>query len=228
MKKMLMVSNGEHFAARFCKATLAILIGLALGTAFWVTSTATAQEMSPAKMIESHLPAGKTMQNAGKADFLAAVCEAVKANKPAAGQIVQAAVAAHPEWRKDVLRTAFSCVGSGDCRLLGRILHGAIEGSPGHASELTNLAVELAPDCAGSFQGPRGGGENMGEGIFGNPPGTNLNPPPGSIGGGGGQGNIVAVCFNGQTQFVTPERAQELLAQGGTLGACQVTSTVNQ
>ncbi len=217
MKKMFMVS----------KATLVLLIGLALGTAFWVASTSTvqAQGMSPTKMIESQLPQGKTTANASKADYLAAVCEAVKKFKSAARAIVQAAVSAKPQWKNDILRSAFSCAGD-DCRLLGRILRGAIDASPGDASALTDLATQLAPSCASSFGGGGHGGED--EGVFGVAPGTNLNPPPGSIGGGGGQGNIVAVCLNGQTIFVTPERAQELINQGATLGACQVTPSVNR
>jgi hypothetical protein len=225
MKKMLMVSNGEHLAARSLKTTFALLIGLALGTAFWVASTSAAPEgMSPTKMIESHLPAGKTTANASKADYLAAVCGAVKQFKASAGAIVRAAVTAHPQWKNDILRAAFNCVGTDDCRLLRAMLRGAIEGSPGSASDLTQLAVELAPACASSFGGGEPGGE--GEGVFGNAPGTNLNPPPGAIGG-GGQGTIVAVCFHNQTLFVTPERAQELVSQGARLGACQVTPTAN-
>ncbi len=181
--------------------------------------------MSPTKMIESQLPQGKTTANASKVDYLAAVCEAVKKFKSAARAIVQAAVSAHPQWKNDILRSAFSCAGD-DCRLLGRILRGAIDASPGDASALTDLATQLAPGCANSFGGGHGGED---EGVFGVSPGTNLNPPPGSIGGGGGQGNIVAVCVNGQTLFVTPERAQELINSGdATLGACQVTPSVNR
>jgi hypothetical protein len=225
MKKMLMVSNGEHFAARLIKATMVLLIGLALGTAFWAASTPSAQAagMSPAQMIESHLH-GKTLANASKADFLAAVCEAIKKNKSSARGIMQVAVSAHPDWKNDLLKSAFSCAGNDDCRLLGQILHGAIDGSPGSAAGLTDLATALAPGCASAF----GGAPVDTEGNFGNPPGINLNPPPGSFGG-GGQGNIVAVCVNGQTLFVTPERAQELVNSGqGTLGACQVTPVTNQ
>ena len=219
MKKMFMVS----------KATLVLLIGLALATAFWVasTSSAQAQGMSPTKMIESQLPHGKTTANASKADYLAAVCEAVKKFKSAARAIAQAAVSSHPQWKNDILRSAFSCAGD-DCRLLGRILRGAIDASPGDASELTDLATQLAPTCATAFGGGGGHGEE-GEGVFGIAPGTNLNPPPGSIGGGGGQGNIVAVCVNGQTLFVTPERAQDLINSGdATLGACQVSPSQNR
>jgi len=228
MKKLLMVSNGEHLVARIFKTTLLLLIGLALGTSFWVASmpVAQAQDMSPTKMIESQLPQGKTMESAGKADYLAAVCAAVKKWRSASPQIVRAAVEARPAWKRDILRTAFQCLGSDDCRLLVRVLRGAIAGAPDDASGLTETAIDAAPSCAGSFGGGGGGDDDDG-GNFGNPPG-NLNPPPGSLGGGGGQGNVIVVCFNGQTLFVTPQRAQELVNQGATVGACQVTPAVNQ
>ena len=73
-------------------------------------------------MIESQLPQGKTVQTAGKAEFLAAVCAAVKKYRSAAPQIVRFAVDAHPEWKKDILRTAYRCLGTDDCRLLNRVL----------------------------------------------------------------------------------------------------------
>jgi hypothetical protein len=226
MKKMLTVSNGAPFVTHIFRSTLLLLIGIALGTAFWVASTPITQaqgDMSPTKMIESKMKPGK----AGKADYLAAVCDAVKQWRSAAPQIVRAAVEAHPAWKKDILRTAFQCLGTDDCRLLSRVLRGAIAGSPNDASGLTETAIEAAPSCSSSFGGGAPGPGDEGEGNFGNPPG-NLNPPPGSIGGGGGQGNVIVVCFHGETLFVSPERAQELVGQGATVGACQVTATVNQ
>ena len=166
------------------------------------------------------------MQGATKADFLAAVCAAVKKYRPSAPAIVGVAIESHPAWKKDILRSAFQCLGSDDCRLLGRVLRSAISASPGDASGLTETAIDAAPGCAGSFGGGGNGGGDQGEGNFGNPPG-NLNPPPGSIGGGGGQGNVVVVCYLNQTLFVTPERAQELVNQGATVGACTTTTTTN-
>jgi hypothetical protein len=229
MKKLLMVSNGELFAARVLKTVLMLLIGVALGTAFWVASTpvAFAQE-SPSQMLASQLPAGKTMATASKQEFLAAVCSAVKKFRSAAPQIARAAADAHPEMKKDILRTAFRCLGTtGDCRLLNRVLHGVING--GDAQELTELAIELAPNCSDAFGAPPSGGHGE-EGNFGNPPGANLNPPPGSIGGGGGQGNVIAICHNGHTIFVSPQGAENHLNHhsGDTLGPCVVTAFQNQ
>ena len=88
----------------------------------------------------------------------------------------------------------------------------AIASDGSDASEMTDLAVHLAPACAGSFGGDNKGGVGAtvieGEGNFGNPPG-NVNPPPGSFGsGGGGQGNSVAVCHNGRTIFVAPQAVE--------------------
>ncbi|MGI9087527.1 MAG: hypothetical protein ACR2HH_07285 [Chthoniobacterales bacterium] len=232
MKKLLTVSNGQLFAARILKTIFVVLIGVALGTAFWVASmpVAQAQDMSPTRMIESQLPAGKTSASASKQEYLGAVCAAVKKFRNAAPQIVRVAVETHSEWKKDILRTAFRCLGPDDCRLLGRVLHAAISGNGSDASELTELAIELAPNCAGAFGDAKEGGhgEEQGEGNFGNPPG-NVNPPPGSIGGGGGQGNVVAVCHNGVTIFLTPQGAQDDLRRnpGDRLGPCVVTQSTN-
>ena len=103
MKKMLMVSNGGPRSARIVKATSVLLIGLALGTAFWVASTpvAHAQDMSPTRMIDVAAPTGRPAASASKQEYLAAVCEAVKKYRSAAPQIVHAAVSAHPAWKKD-------------------------------------------------------------------------------------------------------------------------------
>ena len=225
MKNLLTVSNGEKIAARILKAAVVLLTTCALGAMFWMASMPAAhgQNMSPAKMIESQLPAGKTMQTAGKADSLAAVCAAVQKFASAAPQIAGAAAGAHPEWKKDIMRTIFRCLGTDDCRLLGRVLRALSGGSD--ANELMELAIELAPNCASAF----GGGQGDDGGGFGNAPG-NLNPPPGSIGGGGGQGNVIAICHNGRTIFVSPQGAEFHLRNhpGDTLGACVVTPVTNR
>lgn len=231
MKKMLTVSNGQLLAARILKTTFVLLIGLALGTAFWVASmpVAQAQDMSPTKMLQSELPAGKTMSTASKQDYLGAVCAAVKKFRDAAPQIVRVAVESHPKWDQDILRTAFRCLGPDDCDVLGRVLRAAVSGNQADASGLTQLAIGLAPNCADTFPGHGGGGGGEpGEGNFGNPPG-NVNPPPGSVGGGGGQGNVVAVCHNGLTIFLSPEGAQQDLRNnpGDYLGPCVVTQNTN-
>lgn len=230
MKNMLTELNGGQFALRFVKATLVILIGFALATSLWMAGTpgAEAQSMTPQRMIEAELAEGQTVQNARKADLLSAVCAAVKKFRPSAPLIVRLAVEAHPDWKKDILRSAFSCLGTEDCRLLARVLRGAIAGAPGGANELTELAIDLAPSCAGGFGGGTPDDDDL-PGGFGSVP-LNQNPPPGSVGGGGGQGNVVAVCINDETRFFTPEGAEDALRNnsGATLGACQVTPESNR
>ncbi len=224
MKNLLMASNGERLAARIFKSATYLLTAFALATMFWVagTSTSHAQNMTPEKMIQAELPQGVAVATAGKADFLAALCAAVTKHRSAAPQLATFSVNLHPNWKKDILRTIFRCLGNDDCRLLGRVLRALSTGSD--ASELAELAVQLAPSCAPNF-----GGEPADEGGFGNAPG-NLNPPPGSIGGSGGQGNVIAVCFNGVTRFFSPEGAQAFLAAnpGAYLGACVVTPVQNR
>jgi hypothetical protein len=228
MKKLLMVSNGEHLAARILQAALVLLTTLALGTMFWVATTpvARAQDMTPQRMIEAELPHGKTVETAGKAEFLTALCRAVQRHHAAAPAIVSFAVDAHTDWQRDIMRTAFRCIGTDDCRFLGRVLRAVISGHPDDANALTQLAIELAPSCSDAFGGGNGGGDNGGN--FENAP-MNLNPPPGSIGGGGGQGNVIAICHNGHTIFVSPQGAENHLRNhpGDRLGACVVTPFQN-
>jgi hypothetical protein len=223
MKNMLKGSNGTHFSARLLRSTAVAITGVALGIALW-TATApisVAQDASPEQMIQQSLPQGRTMANASKPQFLAAVCSAVKNFRNAAPQIVRAASEARAAWRNDIIRTAVRCVGNRDCALLGRI-HGAlISAYPDDASAITELFGQLAPNC--DF----GGGGTPDPGGYDNAPG-NLNPPPGSIGGSGGQGNLVAVCHNCRVIFVSPRAVQAHLAHGDTLGACQVTPCQNR
>ncbi len=141
--------------------------------------------MTPARMVEANLPQGQTIATASKADLLSALCAAVKKNPKAAPQIARKVAASPPDLAKDIVQTVFRCLGDRDCNLLGRSLRAVISAVPGDASGLTTLAVELAANCAPSFPGPGIPGD---EGNFGQGPG-NQNPSPGTIGGGGGQGN---------------------------------------
>jgi len=233
MKNMLTGSNGTHFTTRLLRSAAVLLIVLGMSLAVWTATTPNAVAQSTAgdqdnrfvRMIEAELPQGKTIQNASKNELMAAVCAAIKRNRTSAAQIVRAASEAKPNWKKDILRTAFECVGTGDCNLLGRILRGAISANPGDASDLTEAAVTYAPDCA------FGGGDDD-EGNFGNAPG-NQNPPPGSIGGGGAsQGGRCQVCHvtsNGrrQTLTISCNAVPAHLRHGDTEGPCPVTPTQN-
>jgi hypothetical protein len=225
MKNMLVGSDHTHF--RWVRSTAVAIIGLALGAALWTATIpmSMAQGTSPIRMVEANLPQGQTVASASKADLLSALCAAVKKNPNAAPQIARMVAAARPDLARDVLRTVFRCLGNDNCSLLGRVLRGVIAGVPNDASGLTTLAVELSPDCAGSFPGQGVPGD---EGNFGQAPG-NQNPPPGTIAGGGGQGNVVAICHNNHTIFVSPQGAENHLKNhpGDTVGPCQVTPATN-
>ena len=227
MKNMLKASNGTHFTARVLRSTAVLFTGVALGFTLW-TATAPlslAQDVSPSRMIEESLPGGRTMANASKPQFLAALCSAVKKYRNAAPQITRFAIEGKGAWRADIIRTVVRCMGTRDCAALARVLNALNSAFPDEASSNSELFLEAAPGCASAFG--QGGGDD--EGNFGNAPG-NQNPPPGSIGGGGGQGNVIAICHNGRTIFVSPRGAENHLANhsGDTLGPCPVTPTQNQ
>jgi hypothetical protein len=180
--------------------------------------------------LESSLPSLKPLSGATRTDFFTALPNATTKWRQIAPQLAGAATIKHRPWAKDILRTSFAAVGP-DCGMRARILKSVIAASPEQANELTELAIALGPGCAGAFGGGSGAptsGE-QGEGNFGNAP-ENQNPPPGSIGGGGGQGNVVAICHNGRTIFVSPRGAEQHLNNhpGDTLGPCQVTPTGNR
>jgi len=188
-------------------------------------------------MVEENLPQGQTMANAKKPDLLSAVCAAIKKNRQNAPQIVRAAAEARREWAKDIERSAFRCVGTRDCALLGRIVDALVAANPDEAAALTELAMQLAPGCASAFGAGDGKavvdrGEDVDDGNFSNAPG-NHNPPPGSIGGGGAsQGGRCQVCHvddNGRrrTLTISCNAVPRHLRHGDTEGPCPVTPTQN-
>ena len=178
-------------------------------------------------MIEANLPRGQTMARAGKADFLSAVCAALKKNRRSQAQIVRSAVNARPDWSKDILRGAFTCVGTGgdNCAALAAMYRAASAAKPDETSELTDVAVELAPECASAFT-------SEGEGNFANAPANQL-PAPGSVGGGSAsQSGRCQVCHrDGQgrrrTLTISCNAVPAHLRHGDTEGPCPVTPTQN-
>ncbi len=228
---IIMESNGEHRARQIVKATLVLLTVAALSAMFWVASTPVAKAESPAEltsMLQAEMPAGKTVQDASKAEFLAALNSAVEKHRNSAPALASLAASLHPEWKKDILRTIFHTLGDKDCVALARVLKALSDGDP-NASELNDLAIELAPNCASTFGSELPGiGEGGDAGGFGGGP-SGVSAPPGSIGGGGGQGNLIAICFNGVTQFLSPDAASEFVRShpGATVGECQVTQATN-
>ena len=237
MKKLLTVSGGEHFAGRIRRTLGVLLIGFGLSTALWVATMPVAEaqtnqvSLNFVRAIESELPQGQTMANASKPNLLRALCAAIKKDRRNAAQIVRSAVSARQQWSKDILRAAFNCVGTtrANCDLLGDIYQSYIAAKPDDANDATELAVQLAPECASSFQA-RGDGE--GEGNFGDATANQL-PPPGSISGGGGsQSGRCQVCHtsgNGQrkTLTISCNAVPAHIGHGDTEGPCPVTPTQN-
>ena len=232
--KNLLISNSRTASA------FLLAIGMALGLWSAMAPEATAQEMmTPTAMVESFLrPAGTTIATASREQLLDAVCQAVKRWHRQAPQIGRATAEARPDLRREIFETVFRCLGRDakgiDCGLYDSVLDSFIAAFPRDAAMFTGLAVDLAPDCASAFGGPELGknvieSTPVDDGNFGQPP-INVLPPPGSIGGGGGSSNLVVICRNGRTIFVSPDRAEEILAEdpGATVGPCQVTPHCNQ
>ena len=236
MKKLLMALNGEHYSVATLRTAFVLLIGAALVFTFSmaIAPVAKAADRTPAQMIQAQLPEGKTIANASKTEFLAAVCAAVKKFREATPAIVRAAINAHSNWSREILRTAITCLGTDNCNLIASTVGAAAKAMPDDASGLIELGLQLAPNCSDAIgQIPAGGGGD-GTGVFTNPP-TNQNPPPGSLGGGGGGGfnpeeQRVNVCDNNVEVLVLATQVSQYLAThpGATTGACQPTSVTNR
>lgn len=233
MKKLLMVSHGEHFSVAALRSAFVFLIGVALASTFSVATVPIAQaaDMTPTQMIQSQLPQGKTIANATKTEFLSAVCAAVKKFREVAPAITKAAINAHPEWRRELLRTVITCLGTDDCDLIAAAVAAAVQVFPDDANGLIELAIQLVPNCRDAIGQLPGGG---GAGIFTEPP-MNQNPPPGTIGGGGGGGfnpedTRVTVCDNAVNVIVLASQLAAYLTAhpGASVGTCVVTPVTNQ
>ena len=233
MKKLLTVSKGEHFAARVRRTFGVLLIGLGLGTALWVATIPVAEAQAPdaQQMLQSSLPGNTTIANANKGQLVSAVGAAVKNSPRSIGQIVRIAAQARKGDVVDIVAAAIRALGRNpDCQLVAQAVDGGIEANPDRASQIVDMAVRLAPNCAGDIQRVDRGDE--GEGNFGNAPG-NQNPPPGSISGGGGsQSGRCQVCHtsgNGkrQTLTISCNAVPAHIGHGDTEGPCPVTPTQN-
>ena len=178
-------------------------------------------------VLENDLSTLQPLRSASRSDFFTALPNATRKWHQIAPQLAGAATIARTAWAKDILRASFAAIGA-DCGMRARILRSVTAAAPEQASELLELAIALAPSCADAFADRDAGPTDEDEGNFGNVPG-NQNPPPGSVGGRGGQANLVAICHNGRTIFVSPRGAQAHLNNhpGDSLGPCQVTPTTN-
>ena len=221
-------------ATRLTAKLLFLFAGAALAFAFWTATipVATAAQMTPTEMIQSNLPAKKTLATANKAELLSAVCEAVRKFKGEAPQIVKVAVQARKKYAADIVSTAIRCLGQPlDCSFVASIVNRAVDAASEYASSIVDAALLLAPDCRSQIQHAASG--DAGEGNFGNGP-VNQNGPPGSVPSGGGgfdpeQGKVL-ICHNGHTLILPPKAAEKQLREhpGDYAGPCNVTQTTNK
>lgn len=179
-------------------------------------------------VIENKLPAVQSLQKIARSEFFKALPASIKQWREVSPQLAGSATIVRREWAQDILRSAFDAVGGGDCALLAKILRSVAAAAPQEASALTQLALALAPQCAGSFEQNKPT-EVSTTSQDGGSPNANAAVAP-NIAGGGGQGAVVAICHNGQTLFLTPADAQIHLQthRGDRLGPCQVTPAVNR
>jgi hypothetical protein len=180
-------------------------------------------------VLESQTSSARRLVSLDKSQFLQTLPSAIKQFKHVASNVSGGATMARRDWAPDILREAFRAVGS-DCAAKAAILRSIIAAAPDQAAALTELAIAEAPNCAGAFGGNGAGGGGQGEGDFGPPALNNVVPLAPGFAGGGGQGNLVAICHNGHTIFVSPQGAENHLQHhpGDTLGPCQVTPVQNR
>lgn len=228
MKKLFTVTKNEAMPASAWKTGLAVLVGVALAGSFWFASMPIAQavQMTPAEMIQSKLPTNMTIATATDPQLLEAVCKAVKQWPKEAGLIVRTAAGARKSLRGDILCMAVRCQRERhalDCGWVVDVVRDWIKTDGSEANLLIETISQCAPDCRDSLQNLA-----IDEGNFGNPP-ANVNPPPGSVGGGAG-GNVCIVCHNGQEIQVACSDLDNFLKghPGDSAGPCQPTPVTNK
>jgi hypothetical protein len=240
MKNLRTALRSQRFA-EFLKSTLVLVFGLALAFAFWTATAAKAKEITPIEMIQSKLPQAKTLATATKPEVLSAICGAVGKWRNDAPEIVRTATGARKEMTGDIVAKGIRCLGEQsdgnsvaagpNCDLVGQIVNAGLGVNPEQASNIIDLAVQLAPDCREAVESA--GTPAEGPGGLSNAP-SNLNPPPGSLGVGAGkldpQKSAVTICDNGQNVQVPASHKKSYMGAhpGSRLGACQTTPSVNK
>ncbi len=229
MNKRRAKTIGKEHSLPALKTPALFAISIALGAAFWMASLPIARgaTVTPAEMIQSHLPHSMSMASSPKDDMLAAVCKAISKNQKDAPGIVRTAAGARKELTADILKTAVHCLKSDkddhDCELERSTLQEAIAADPDQAAALTELFIGLTPGCISSpEEGPNANTNNA----------SNVNGAPGSLGGGGGggNGNTCPVCHNNHSiQVACSERDHYLRKHpGDTAGPCEATPHTNR
>jgi hypothetical protein len=230
MKKLVALCTEKRFSAEVLKTALVLFVGIALGSGFWIASTPMAHsetKLTPIEMIQPKLPSGKTIATASDTELLNAVCGAVKQWPKDAPLIIRTVAGARKSLRGDVLCMTVRCLKEKrelDCTWVTDVVRDWIKADPDSANQLIELVSDCSPDCRDPLQGLLIGG-----GAFANPP-SNINPPPGSVGGGAAAGNTCVVCHNGANVQIACENMANYLTThpGDTSGSCQVTSTTNK
>ena len=236
MKRLLTAFCGEYFG--FFKSALALLVGLALGFAFWAATTPVAragpEQIGSAEMIQSKLPPNKTLATATRPEVLSAVWGAVRKWQNDAPQIVRTAADARKEFAADIVVEtirSLRALKALDRDLVGQIVAAGLSANPEAASNIIDLAVQAAPDFREAIETAGTPAEGPG-GLADGP--TNQNPPPGSVGGDAGgfdpAERTVTICDNGQNVQVPASKEEAYLHShaGSRRGACQVTPGVNR
>ncbi|MEY2537532.1 MAG: hypothetical protein QOG67_1272 [Verrucomicrobiota bacterium] len=231
MKQLLTVANGKGVRASFLRLVLTLFMTCALASSFWVASLPIAQaaQMTPAEMIQTRLPAETTIASASDGQLLEAVYKSVKQFPKDAGLIVRTASGGHKPLRPDLLCTAVRAQRERhalNCTWVANILREWIKAEPRDANQLTEAVALCAEECRGTLEMNQSGEE--GEGNFVSPP-SNVNPPPGSFGGGSASGNTCIVCRNGHEMPIACSEVNAFVSRhpGTSAGPCQVTPTTN-
>ena len=221
--------TGALSASGLRKNAVIIAFGLMLGAALWIATipAASGREMSASEMLQSKLLPPRILANASSPELLKAVCGAVGTWRRSAAQIVREAISSRRAPARDIVATAFRCMREGkegplDCSLVGDIYNAARIADPEDAAVLLDQILEAAPDCRGAL----GRGDDPGE-FNSNPP-SNVNPPPGSIGGGASRG-LCLVCHNGHEIRIPCDQVPKYLKNhpGDNAGPCRPTPTTN-
>ena len=221
-------TNGRALTCSIWKTPALVAASVLLAGSFWMASLpiAQAKAITPAEMIQAHLPHAMSLTSAPKAELLSAVCQAVTKNRKEAPQIVRTAADARKEYTADILKTAVHCLHTDaehpDCELAHLILKEAIAADNDQADSLTELFLQVAPGCADSpEEGPNGNFNNV----------SNLNGAPGSLGGGSAaSGETCSVCHANQSIQVACSELNSYLRghPGDTAGACEATPNANR
>ncbi len=161
---------------------------------------------------------------------------------------------AHHEYAGDIVATVVRCLRGEarvDCGLTGEVVAAAVAAAPDSAALIEDAATAFAPDCADAIQGtaPHDGKEMLGDGKevldsgedipaegpgnFTNNVPSNVSPPLGSVGGGGGfnpQESNVQICDNGRQRSIRATRVNRYLTKhpGSFIGNCQITPAVSR